>query len=689
SRVPREQQTYFANPDRLKSFYEALKGRNLAPSPARPVFRPVAGLQLLLARLHVESNGQPHIPGNLEVWKEVFRRKSDSNVVRDWAKRSAGWNRPEQLLEAMFAISRVPGDDTPLQVFLLVTEVDRRRTAAQRLSPQAVRELAANFSRFSDQFVLFTEWPELDNASVSRFVAAAIALDKVSDRMARANAKGMFQANLGLWQILARQGQIPSADLNSSFQRAIQPFSSGVQSSEQLFDAARSSLREVMRATGGTAEFTQDQIVVLLAGPSQTAPAGQQMRQEIAGRMRTVLDAQRLVSLDTLFGLADGLNDMVQGKAASDGLMRLAGQLREFEMPQPIFSDRERSEWASGLRKNPHATLQVRTDLGRVMQRSARDPKDLAEARGLLTPFFRDVLVGLNYAYYEPPGAQMLHNNTLFVRSHDFSGQMTPSGEESWQTPRMFGRGWTASGGAHLVGSLADLPYVLAQTEQDFIVPENVQSLIWADLVPGLLTTAILPRWWRITPAELQAVTLYQRFGEELLTAAGSDARVRERVLEILFDRMLPNRHERFERALGAGRPEEILPELMPAESAILAAEFRRLYPAEAESAGASGAELARLIRENPTEAGWGRISEDFGVPHPTLARTYARELLALKPLPTFLGYSSRLLAESWESNNLYWARLAQEKGHPPAMLHRLVPALTHRMVEKIFATHL
>ena len=28
-------------------------------------------------------------------------------------------------------------------------------------------------------------------------------------------------------------------------------------------------------------------------------------------------------------------------------------------------------------------------------------------------------------------------------------------------------------------GSLADLPYVLAEVEQDFIVPENVQALIW------------------------------------------------------------------------------------------------------------------------------------------------------------------------------------------------------------------
>jgi hypothetical protein len=34
----------------------------------------------------------------------------------------------------------------------------------------------------------------------------------------------------------------------------------------------------------------------------------------------------------------------------------------------------------------------------------------------------RDALVGLNYAYYEPPNAQILHINPLFVRSHDFLG---------------------------------------------------------------------------------------------------------------------------------------------------------------------------------------------------------------------------------------------------------------------------
>ena len=49
------------------------------------------------------------------------------------------------------------------------------------------------------------------------------------------------------------------------------------------------------------------------------------------------------------------------------------------------------------------------------------------------------------------------------------------------------------------------------EVEQNFIVPENVQSLIWEDLVPSLLSSAVLPRWWRVTSNELHAVALYQQ----------------------------------------------------------------------------------------------------------------------------------------------------------------------------------
>jgi len=293
----------------------------------------------------------------------------------------------------------------------------------------------------------------------------------------------------------------------------------------------------------------------------------------------------------------------------------------------------------------------------------------------------------LNYAYYEPPGAQVLHNNPLFVRSHDFSGEMAMGGGQSWHVPHVFGSGLPAGGGAHLAGSLADLPFVLAEAEQDFIVPESVQALIWHELVPGLLSSATLPRWWGVSRNELHAVTLYQRTGEELLSAAAKDEKLRRMVLDILSERMVPQRCEQLEMALQAGVVSEALSRVMPGETFYLTAEFRRRFPGQNNYWGTAGQELETLSNNYPDEVSWRRLSEDFGVPHPALAQSYSRELLNVKPFPAFMGYSSRLLAESWDSNNLYWARLADELGYSPVMLNRLVPELTHRMVEKIFAT--
>ena len=125
----------------------------------------------------------------------------------------------------------------------------------------------------------------------------------------------------------------------------------------------------------------------------------------------------------------------------------------------------------------------------------------------------------------------------------------------------------------------------------------------------------------------------------------------------------------------------------MPGETFYLAAEFRKKFPEQGNSWGKASEELESLCSRYPEEVSWKRLSEDFGVPHPALAQSYSRELLNVKPVPAFMGYSSRLLAESWDSNNLYWARLADELGYPPVMLNRLVPELTYRMVEKIFAT--
>lgn len=688
SRVSRSQQTHLTDGPRLKLLYEVYRRAGSDNSATRGVYPKNAGLLILLTRVQWDANGKPYVPGNLGLWKGILSQNSSPEVVRGWVKRAKSWDDPDQLLLSLVGCSGFENNVGPLQIYLSLSAIDHARAPGERLSDTTVVLLAGNFSRFHHWYLVFSDFPTLSDESIARFVGAAGTINGINSPTLRANAMGAFQADVGLWEILARQQQIPAGKINQSWQGVVEPFIS-VSSSIQLFGASRDSLRSLLVTVKGEGDLSQDQIIDVLAGPPQESADGRRAHRELAERMRAVLDDQRLASLDTLFGLYDGLGEMAHGAKIGDQLIQLAGNLREFEMPRPIFTSSEKIAWTGGIYNSRHAELQVRTDLTKVI-RGPGSAAQLEAARAQLTPFLRDTLVGLNYAYYEPPGAQTLHHNPLLVRSHDFSATSIQGYNSTWDSPELIGVGVTAGGGAYLIGSLADLPYVLALTEEDFIAPENVQALIWRAEVPTLLVSATQPRWWGISATELHAATLYQRFGEELLLASAQNTELRGRVIEILSDAMAPKRLEMTERALPhADDVAVLIPQITPAEKFYLAAEYRKRFATEAASWGAEGRELDELVRKDSSDTDPERLSRDFGVPHPILAQTNACGILNMKPFPAFAGDSYRLLGESWESSNLYWARIADEMGYSPPMLNLLVPELTRHMVAKIFATDL
>jgi hypothetical protein len=685
ARISRERQAWFAEKHRLKEYYAAFRSPGFSTDAARPAFRLAPGLLLLLTRVQWDHNGDPLVPGGLDFWRQVLNQKSEHKLVREWGHKSAHWDRPEELLEAMFAFSRLDTSEGPLQMYLLFSELDATRPAGRQPSPDTLRLLASKFDDYNQQYLIFSEFPEINDASMTAFVRSADAINEIPNHTLRGNAMGTFQANVGLWEILARQGQIPRARMNESWQEVLKPFAK-IESSAQLFEAGRSSLGAVLRAAGSRASASEDEIIDLLAGPEKTGADARRVHEEIARNIRAVMNGQRLVSLDTLLALDNGLTQFEKGAVPGSSLLTLAGALREFEMPRPIFTSSERTEWAAGIYNNRHTELQMQTDLAKILKSTPSRAK-VEEARGQLAPFLRDTLVGLNYAYYEPPGAQLLRINPLFVRSHDFSGDSVAGVSGLWGASELFGQGSAAGGGAHLVGSLADLAYVLSDAEQDFISPANVQALIWKEVTPGLLSNAVLGRWWNISRTELHAVALYQRAGEELLNNATSNEKLRASVLDILSERLTVKKAAWIDRELREQHSDEVIEQLTPADTFYITAEFRRREPDNNSVWGPNGRELDQLCRQHPDELSWHRLSRDFGVPHRTLALTYAPELLNVKPFPAFAGYSSRLLAESWDSNNLYWARLADESGYSPVMLNLMAPELTRLMVEKIFAT--
>jgi hypothetical protein len=683
SRTNRGQQAYFTDPHRLKFFYSALLSTDTSERPTRGTFRPVPEMLLLVTRLQLDSSGEPLVPGGLEAWRHILSEGHHRNLLHKSVKADK-LERPEDLVRTMFALSRAR-DSNLLDLYMALGELDSRRPRERRLTTATVELLARRYEDYSDQYRIFSEFPELTDESITLFLDVAQSLSNVPMGF-RANAFGTLQGSLGIWQILARQGQISQSHLDDSWQRVIRPFA-GLRSAAQLYDAGRNSLAEIFRFTLGKPRGSQDDIIELLAGPPQTTPLGKQMHNEVANRIRSVLDDQRLVSLDTLLSVGDGLAERERGKHPEEYVVLLAAQTREFEMPRPIFSNGERTQWAAGIYNNHHTDVEMHTDLPKLLKSPTVSRAQIEEARGHLASFFRDTLVGLNYAYYEPPAAQALHNNPLFVRSHDFAGESVTGIKSLWQAPVLLGRGTPAGGGAHFVGSLADLPYALAELEQDFLAPNNVQALVWGEMTPGMLTSAILPRWWDVSPLELHAVALYQKSGEDLLAASETDEKLRADVLAILSDRLLPQRTRQVEDAMQAGRVSEVIPDLMPADTFYLAAQFLQKHPEQPGAMGTSIQELQELSRQHPEHVNWKRLSHDFGTPHPVMAQNYGPELLNVAPMPPFSGSSSRFLPESWDSPNLYWARLADEAGYSPVMLNRLVPELTQVMIQKIFAT--
>jgi hypothetical protein len=157
SRVNASQQAYLTASPRLKHLYDSFREPEPNAYPAKAVFRKAPALLMLFTRLQVGPDGEPRIPGNLEVWKQILAQKTDSKIAHEEGKRGRSFKHPEQLLEAMAALSRVDTDQGPLQIYLMLNEVDRRRAADKRLSPDTVLLLATKFSELSNWYLVFSE----------------------------------------------------------------------------------------------------------------------------------------------------------------------------------------------------------------------------------------------------------------------------------------------------------------------------------------------------------------------------------------------------------------------------------------------------------------------------------------------------------------------------------------------------
>jgi hypothetical protein len=670
---------YLADPERLKRFYTAIRGRVTSPGPARPVFRSNTDMLLLTTRLRMDPGGKPHLPGNLEVWKNLFVNHPAGKYDAKLTRAAPNWKDSDDVLEALFGLCRKAVENEPLKIFMALSDVERNRT--KPLEVTTVDRLAREYRAMNPQYPLFSEAPMVSDKTILEFLDAAKSVNGIHDLGLKADAAGTLQSLVALWQIFVRQRSMDEAVADSTLAELIAPFAK-IQSERDIFDGGRAGVKLLLQATHSpTKSSPQDRMIDLLAGTA--VDDSSDAHQQIVEDMIRIFEAQKLVSLTTLFDLGDNLESVSRGEKLNTALAgKLASRISEIQLPRNTLTTNEKNSLSFGYWTDKHVESQRKLNLRASIEKSANDAQKLKELRGTLAPFLRDTLVGFAYIHYAPPAAQVLHTNPLFVRSHDFIG--IQNANQTWKATEVFGTGWPANAGGRLVGSLASLPYALAEAEQNFLIPTREQALIWGDLVPQMILSAVIPRWWNVTPIQLHWVGMHMAYAETLLAESALDANRRRDVIAVLDHYAPPARLKKLENFLAAGDVRSAEDNVVPSEMYLLA---RDMVDKDRDTPLAS--DIRKLTAQAPDALSAGVISRTFGTPKPTLANSYQPELLNLRTFPTLMGYSSRILAESWESNLLYYAALADETHVRPAQLNVLIPEWTQLTVERIFATHL
>ncbi len=673
SRISGPTFAYLTQADHLKRNYEALRGKVTSPGPARPVFRSSTDLMLLTNSLRINANGEVHVPGNLDVWRNLFVHHPHGKYDGKLTRSAQSWRSSEDLLEALFGLSRKSVENEPLKIFLALNDIDRERP--KQLSPDIAARLISDYRSLGSQYVLFADSPTLSEASIIKFLDWGASSLKIRDNLLRSDALGSSQALVEIWRILCRQDSIPLSARDEAFNKIVSPFLQIKQESD-VFDAGRSGVNALLAAVETKLTGTkQERLVELLvgrvrSGASPVSPAENFLR---------IFDAQRLVSLDGLFLAADRLD---KGSADPAALKALNDQLTRLEETEPTrgsLSSEEKNSLAVGYWSERHIDQERKLNVESLMK--GTDKKD---PKGALAPFLRDSLVGLVYSYYAPPGAQLCLTNPLLVRSHDFIG---PEGSPAeWRHTELSGSGWPESAGGRLTGSLIAIPYALAEAEQNFLTPKREQALIWADLVPQIITGVTVNRWRNITPAQLHWVALHLQRGRALLAMAALNAQVETRVLDSLRVYLQPSSVEWIDDHLLISGDFENTSAHVPSSVLYAIASDPDLHDIQPDC---SSLEIESLAAKHRADLQPAAISRAFGTPKPTLTHSYRPGLLYLRTFPALMGYSSRVLAESWESNNLYYAALADEAGVPASQLDAYVPEWNRAAIENIFATHL
>jgi hypothetical protein len=150
-------QNYLTDPERMKRFYAAIRGKVTSPGPARP------GVPLQHRHDAADRAAAPGSqrqaahsrgPGGVA---DAFHRASSGSGKYDskLSKTRRSWKDPDDVIEALFGLCRKSAENEPLKIFMALSDVDRRRPTP--LDPKTADRLAREFRAFGAQYPIFAE----------------------------------------------------------------------------------------------------------------------------------------------------------------------------------------------------------------------------------------------------------------------------------------------------------------------------------------------------------------------------------------------------------------------------------------------------------------------------------------------------------------------------------------------------
>ena len=194
--------------------------------------------------------------------------------------------------------------------------------------------------------------------------------------------------------------------------------------------------------------------------------------QQMIEDMIRIFEAQRLVSLNTLFDLADNLESVGRGEKLNTAL---AGKLASAHLAKSscraaLCPSEERTALSFGYWTDRHIEARAQAESARGDRKGGErsaEAEGSARSAGAVPARYAG---GLQLHSLRSAGrAGAAHQSAVCAQPRFHRHRRTRN--QTWKATEVYGTGWPANAGGRLVGSLASLPYALAEAEQNFLIP--------------------------------------------------------------------------------------------------------------------------------------------------------------------------------------------------------------------------